>query len=155
MSDQQTPEPDRSTLPTWRDTPGARPEATAPDAVSEQTVPEDVVAEDVVPEEDVPQDVVPEADALAEDAAPEPEPEFAAVATGSEVPAVEQEWVKGPSPFTVAAGLIFVALAVLSVFKLVSDSTVDWAVALPATTIGIGLLIAAAGASTLIRRTRH
>lgn len=64
-------------------------------------------------------------------------------------------YLKGPSPVTLVAGLLFTAVAVLCGLSLLDTIQLDWDVALPAVVIGAGVLFCLAGSLSLVSRRRR
>ncbi|KNX37905.1 hypothetical protein [Luteipulveratus halotolerans] len=176
MSTPQTPQPADSAghdpmLPTWRDTPTyATAEPAAPertDAVDAEPKPAETVdtqqiSDDQTTEAPVEQPVADEAAPPEGPAAQEDADSYggatAAVPDDGPAPVVPpapptQQWVRGPSPFTVAVGVMFLVGAVLAIIAMTQDWDPDWALVGPGTVAAIGLLLAAAGVAAAVRRT--
>ena len=169
-------------LPSWRDTPTYAPvepaDEPAADVPSDHDMPsdDDVAVEPMtansidtqeIPDNETTQ--VPVEQPAADEAAPLAEPAAqedadpsggatAAVPDDRPAPVVPpapptQQWVRGPSPFTVAVGVMFLVGAVLAIIAMTQDWDPDWALVGPGTVAAIGLLLAAAGVAAAVRRT--
>ncbi|GAB3583698.1 hypothetical protein [Calidifontibacter terrae] len=63
-------------------------------------------------------------------------------------------WIPGPSPFTVAAGLIFLMTAILAAIVDTQNWEPDWSIVGPSAIVAIGLLLAAAGVMSAFKRSK-